>query len=114
MDERPEQAGAADLLQVGARLGEPPADAEDRPDPELMPDEGVERDPARHDVPAGELPGQVERVEHLGLDERELVALAGAAEGSPAVAVAIARETVAGACLRLVVSRQGSLGVGGG
>jgi len=48
MDERPEQPGTCELLEMRTRLGEPAADALDVPDREAAADEGVERDAARH------------------------------------------------------------------
>src|SRR6185312_7354098 len=90
VDERSEQPGPSELLQVRARLGEPASDAFDGPDGEAPADEAVQRDPARDDVPACLFPREADLVEHLGLHERQLVAAAGPAEGAPAVEVAVA------------------------
>src|SRR5690348_15474740 len=95
MDERSQQAGASELLEVGAGLGEPSPDALDRADPEPAADQRVQRDAPRDDVPARLLPRQIERVEHLGLDERQLIAAPDAAEGSATVEVAVSRQPAA-------------------
>ena len=65
-------------------------------DREAPADERVQRDAARDDVAARLLPRQVDFVEHLRLDERQLVPASGAAERSASVEVAVAREPAAG------------------
>ena len=96
MNERPEQSGTGELLEVRARFGEPPSDAPDLTDLEAMPDERVQRDPARDDISARLLPGKVDGVEYFPLDQRQLVAATRPAERSAAVVVAIALEPTAG------------------
>ena len=87
MHEPAQNARRRQPLQVGARLGEPAADALDLPDPEAAADESVQPDPAGDDVAARLLPGDLdpvgsERLERLRLDQRQLVAAACARERS--------------------------------
>src|SRR5262245_59974546 len=79
-----------------ARLGESTADAFHVADAEASPCERIEQRAARDDVPSRTVPGDPELVEHLRLDERELVSAAGAAERSDACRVAVAVEALAG------------------
>src|SRR5947208_3003777 len=78
--QRPQQPGPRELLQVGARLCEASADALDLPDPERLPGERVERDPGRDDVAPRLFPGEADLVEHLRLDQCQLVTAARGAE----------------------------------
>ena len=96
VDERADDPRPREPLEVGARLGQPASDAFSRPDGEAPADERVQRDAARDDVPARLLPRQVDFLERLLLDERQLVPATAAAEGSPAVEVAVALEPAAG------------------
>ena len=90
MDERPQQARSGELFQVRARLAEPPPDALGRADPEAPADQAVQGDVARDDVPARLRPREVDLVEHLCLDERQLVAATGTAERALPGRVAVA------------------------
>ena len=113
MHETAKHARRGKPLQVRARLGEPAADTLDLADPEAVADEGVQPDPAGDDVAAGLLPGDLdavrrERVERLGLDQRQLVAAAGAGEraGSAGVAVAVETATRDSLCLPDALERR--------
>ena len=75
-------------------------------------DEGVQRDPARHDVATRLLPAQVDRLENLGFDEGQLVPAPRAAEGPAAVVVAIALEAAAGDRVGGRDADERALGVG--
>ena len=77
MHERAQQSGPGQLLEVSARLGQATTDAFDGADRESTTDEGVQRNPPRDDVATRLLPGKVDRVEPLGLDQRHLVAVPG-------------------------------------
>ena len=85
MDERSQQTWTRELLEMGARLGEPSSDALHRADLEAMADECVQRNPTRDDVAARLLPRQVDGLEHFRFDERELIPASGPAEGSATV-----------------------------
>jgi hypothetical protein len=102
VDEWAEQSGSGEFLEVGARFGQPAADALDGADPEASADEAVERDAARDDVAACLFPGELDLVEHLRLGQRELVPAPRAAEGSPTCGVAVTGEPAAGERLSLV------------
>src|SRR6185369_7985515 len=91
--ERADDPGPREPLELGARLGQPAPDTFGRPDREAPADERVQRDAARDDVPACLHPRQVDALERLLFDERQLVPASGTAEGSPAVEVAVALET---------------------
>src|SRR5262245_22233828 len=112
MDERSQQAWTRELLEVGARLGEPPPDAFDRADLEPMADECVQRDPPRDDVPARLLPRKIDRVEDLGLDERQLISASRPAEGSATVEVSVSGQTPAGHGLDAVDAGKWTLRLG--
>ena len=97
MHEPAERSGRRQPLQVRARLGETPADALDFADPEAASDERVQRDPARDDVPPRLFPRhrdtvRRERLDCLGLDQRQLVAAAAPRERAGALPVAVAAE----------------------
>ena len=92
VDERPQRAGLSRLrgqaLQVGAWLAQPLAEALDSTDHEALADERVEVDAAGDDVSAGllrrEPPGRkLQPVEHLRLDEREVVSTCQSLENVP-------------------------------
>src|SRR4029079_7840669 len=93
MNERPQQSRPGKSFEMGARFGQASSHALDRADCESTADEGVQRDPARHDVPARLLPREIDRVEHLGFDECELVAMPWPAEGAATVVVAVTDES---------------------
>jgi hypothetical protein len=97
VDEWAEESGSGESFEVGAWFGVPAADAFDGGDPRASADETVEGDSAGDDVAARLLPGELDLVEHLGLDECELVPTAGSAEGSAAVGVAPTRPRPASA-----------------
>src|SRR6266571_7321571 len=71
MDERTKQAWTGELLKVRAWFGQASTDAFDRTDLEPVPDEAVQRNTARHDVPTCLIPRQVDRVQHFRFDERQ-------------------------------------------
>jgi hypothetical protein len=82
VDERAQRVGlprcGSQAVQVRARLAQPLGRALDVADPEPLPDESVQFDAAGDDVPArlfrGEATGrEVEGVENLCLDQREVV-----------------------------------------
>src|SRR4029077_20304832 len=94
VDEGAQRPGLARLrgqaLEVRARLAEALAEAVDLADAEAPADERVEVDAAGHDVSARllrrEAPAREgEGVEHLGLDERQVVAAAVSVRERPAV-----------------------------
>src|SRR5262245_8247260 len=80
MDERPQQTGPGEPFQVSARLAEPSSDALGGADLEPPADEPVEADAARDDIASRLCPVEVDLVEDLGLDQRQLVPAAGLAE----------------------------------
>jgi hypothetical protein len=102
VDERAEESGSGEVLEVGARFGQPAADAFDGADPEALANETVEGDAARDDVAARLFPGELDLVEHLCLGQCEFVAASGAAEGSATGGVAVAGEPAAGERLCLI------------
>src|SRR5262245_48006024 len=106
MDERPQQAGPSELLEVRAGLAEPSSDALGGAELESPADEAVQPDAARDDVAARLAPGKVDLVEHLGLDERQLVAAAWPAERALPGRVAVAFEAAARDCADLVDGRE--------
>ncbi len=57
---------------------------------------GVQRDSAHDDVPARLFPGELDLVEHLRLDEGELVPATGGVEGAASCGVSIAGEALPG------------------
>src|SRR5436190_14843305 len=67
---------------------------------------------ASDDVAPRLFPGELDLVEHLGLDQCELVPTPGGAEGAAARGVAVAGETASGERFSLVDARQSSLRVG--
>jgi hypothetical protein len=73
VDEAAEDAWRCQPLEVGAGLAAALADAVDRPDPEPFADQRVQIDSAGDDVPSGDPDGQVERVEHFRLDQRQIM-----------------------------------------
>src|SRR5262245_31526370 len=93
MNQRPEQPGPRELLEMGTRLGQAPSDALRCADAKASPDERVQRDAARDDVPARLFPREVDLFENLGLDERQLVAAARTAERPASECVPVAFET---------------------
>src|SRR5689334_1930769 len=105
VDQRAQRPGLARLagqaLEVRARLAEALAEARDVADAKALPDERVEVDAAGHHVPARLLGGEAlarerQRVEHLGLDQGEVVAAAvGVRERPAAVEVAVALQAAA-------------------
>ena len=105
MDERSQDAGLPRLrgqpLQVGARLTQALAEALDVADSKPPADERIEIDAAGDDVPAGLLGRELssrksERVEHFGLDERQIVAAPVCArERAAALEVAVAFQAAA-------------------
>ena len=96
MDERAEQSGARHSLEVRARLGQPSSDALHAADPEYAAYERVEQCAAGDDVPAYPRPRDVQLRQRLGLDERELVAAAGATKCPAAGRIAVALEAASG------------------
>ena len=79
-----------------ARLGESTPDALDVADSETTADERIQSGSARDDVPSRLRPRELELVEHLGFDERELVPAPGTAEGASTGRVAIPLESTPG------------------
>src|SRR4051812_4046700 len=101
MDQPAQNPGGSEALEVRARLGEPATDALDAPDPEAVPDERVQADAARDDVPACLLPGDLdtfraECLQRLGLDERQLVPSSVARERACTPRVAVTHEPGSG------------------
>ena len=102
MNERPKQARSGESLKVSARFAQPSPDALGGADAESPADQAVEGDAARDDVAARLLPGELDLVEHLCLDESELVTATGSAERALAGRVAVALEPPARDCDDLV------------
>src|SRR3954454_17574091 len=104
VDERPQQAGAAEPVEVDARLTEPEALAHDVADAEGAAHQGVDVDAAGEDVAPGS--GEVDRdagggelVEDLGGHEGQVVAgarVAARGEGAGPGGVPVALETAPG------------------
>src|SRR5581483_10861176 len=92
VDERTQQPRTGQRLQVCARLREPAADAHHVADREAAADEAVQCDASRDDVPARVLPAELERVEDVRVDERQLVAETRRAERPAPLAVAVSGE----------------------
>jgi hypothetical protein len=111
--ETAEDAWCCQLLEVGARFAESPADALDRSDPEPLADQSVQVDAAGDDVPSRSPDGQVEVVEHFRLDQRQIMSQSVLVrERAAAGEVAVALEAASGNCERLVDEHDRSLGIG--
>src|SRR5262249_33083000 len=96
VDERSQQSGTCEFLEMRTRLGEPPPDALDLPDRGAVADARIHCDPPRGHDSGRVLAREVDGVETLRLDERQLVATSGPAEGPAAAVVAISRQPVSG------------------
>ncbi len=96
MNERPKKPRPCQSFEVGAWLRESSPDALDAPDPEVMADEGIQRDPPRDDVPSRLLPWKVDRVEDFCLNKRQLVPASRSAESATTVVVTIALQAAPG------------------
>src|SRR6476659_6106191 len=90
MDEWSEQPGSSEPLQVRARLAESPPDALRGADPEPSAESAVHSHVTRDDVSARLGPWEVDLVQDLGFDERQLVPAARTAERAPPGRVAVA------------------------
>ena len=106
MNEGAKETRSGEPLEMRARLGQATTNTLDNADREPVPDESVQRNPVRHDVPARLLPGEVERVENLCFDERQLVAVPRPAEGSASVVVAVTFQAAPGDRLGLLYPCQ--------
>ena len=80
---------------MGARLAQAAPNALDFADPETPADQRVERDAAGDDVSPRALPRDVQLVQRLGFDERQLVAATRPAERPAAGGVAVAVQSPA-------------------
>jgi hypothetical protein len=89
VNKRPENARSGEPFQMRARFGQAPTNALHPSDPEATTRESVERDPLRHHVASRLLPGEIDRVEHLRFDQRQVIAAPHPAEGSSPGVVAV-------------------------
>jgi hypothetical protein len=96
VDEHPEHPLPGDLFEVATRLAERGPAREHAADPERPSDESVQRDPARGHIPARLARRQLELLEHLGLDEREIAADPLVAPEAAAPGIPIAADAVTG------------------
>jgi hypothetical protein len=110
MDERAQQTGSRQPLEVRAGLREPPADAFGLSEPEAMTHKRVHVDAARDDVAAGALPRDVELLERLSCHQRQLVATPAPAERAATRRIAISLEPTAGERRDLVDAMELGLG----
>jgi len=110
VDESPEGAGLGETLKVSAGLAETLTETLDVADEEVAPDKTVEVDTAGDDVAAGVGVGEAapvrehEFIEHLGLDEGQVVPSCGRgarAEGASLGGVPVAFESASGQCSRV-------------
>src|SRR5205823_1293142 len=111
MDERTKQTRTGEPLKVCAWFSQASTDAFDRIDLEPVPDEAVQCNATRHDVPTCLIPRQVDRVQHFRLDERQLVAVSRSAESSPTLVVAISLQSAPGNRLDHLDASERPLGV---